>query len=85
MTDKDGSRVPGLEARMVSREHDDLIYLANESGREIDFIIEKDAESYSSIRELRSLRYYKEPAGTIAEDQVLIFSFQRNPADKYQS
>jgi len=85
VTDKDGSRVPGLEARMVSREHDDLIYLANESGREIDFIIEKDAESYSSIRELRSLRYYKEPAGTIAEDQVLIFSFQRNPADKYQS
>ena len=83
VTDINGRRVLGLEARMVRRQHDDLIYLANESGRDIDFNIEINHNIYYKIRELRMLKYYEKPSGRIEEGQVLLFSFQKNPADKF--
>ncbi len=80
VTDSDGKRVPGLEARLVRREFDDLVYLANESGKNIEFKIETDRR-YSAIRELRSLKYFDRAMGEIENSQVLLFSFQEDPGE----
>ncbi|HML46040.1 MAG TPA: hypothetical protein PKE04_04745 [Clostridia bacterium] len=74
-----GSRVPGLEARLVRRKHDDLVYLANGSGAPLEFSVETD-RAYSRIRELRSLEYYGKAEGVLEKDQVLLFSLQADPA-----
>jgi beta-galactosidase GanA len=78
VTDSEGRRVPGLEARLVRRKIEDLVYLANESGKSIEFTIETDRH-YSALRELRSLQYFDEAGGTIENGQVLLFSFQEDP------
>lgn len=81
VVDNDGERVGGLEARLVRREFDDLVYIVNGSGADVEFIIETD-RPYHMIRELRSLKYYPGPSGKIKKDDVLIFSFKENPQVK---
>lgn len=73
VTDSSGKRIPGLEARLLRREHDDLVYLVNESGHDTDFVIKTDRDIHR-VRELRSLNDYDTPTGRIASDQTLLFS-----------
>jgi hypothetical protein len=82
VTDSEGNRVQGLETRLVRRFHDDLIYLVNESGRDIEFKIET-SRPFCKIRELRSLKYYNSPTGCIENGQVLLFSFQEDPVARF--
>ncbi|WP_165822352.1 beta-galactosidase [Paenibacillus montanisoli] len=83
VTDEDGRRVSGLEARLVRRRHDDLVYLVNESGRTVDYRIQTD-RAIHEIRELRSLKYYKEAAGQIKDGQTLLFSLREDPSVRFQ-
>jgi len=78
VTDINGNRVLGLEARLARRKFDDLIYVSNESGKDLDFVIQTTRPFYR-IREMRSLEYYDKPQGTIKNGEVLIFSFQEDP------
>jgi len=78
VTDPAGNRIMGLEARLVKRKFDALVYLANESGRDVDFKIETEIE-YHTIRELRSMEYYAAPSGHILNGQVMLFSFIEDP------
>ncbi|WP_308638358.1 beta-galactosidase [Paenibacillus silvisoli] len=82
VTDADGNRIPGLEARLVRRQHDDLVYLVNESGKDAEFRIQTDRPIHE-IRELLSLQYVKAAAGRIAKDQTLLFSLREDPAVRY--
>ncbi|MCL2526861.1 MAG: beta-galactosidase [Defluviitaleaceae bacterium] len=75
VTDKAGNRVAGLEARMVQRNGDVLVYVSNEGGGEVEFFIQTD-KPYQKVRELRAMEYYEEAAGVIKPDQVLLFSFK---------
>lgn len=77
----EGERVLGLEARLVRRLHEDLVYVANESGRELDFRIET-GRPVDEIRELRSLRYYPEAGGTIRHEETLLFSLREDPTPR---
>lgn len=77
VTDMDGRRVAGLEARLVRRKFADLVYLANESGKSVAFRIET-GRRYSAVRELRSLKYFDTPSRVIEHQQVMIFSLQED-------
>lgn len=79
VTDPEGKRIPGLEARLARREHDDLVYLVNQSGKPADYRIRTD-RSVHRIRELLSLDYYKEASGRIEDKQTLLFSLGEDPA-----
>jgi beta-galactosidase GanA len=83
VTDRSGQRVPGLEARLVRRKHDDLVYIANESGRDIDFTIQTD-RAVHKIRELRSLDDYPAPEGTIRCGETLLFSLREDPTLRFR-
>jgi len=75
VTDKAGNRVAGLEARMVQREDDVLIYVSNEGGGELEFFIQTE-KPYCTVRELRAMECYEEACGVIGADQVLLFSLR---------
>ena len=79
VTDLEGCRIDGLEARLVRREFEDLVYLVNGSGRDVDFTINVD-RICQKVRELRRLKYYSKPSGTIKKGDVLIFSLQQDPS-----
>ncbi|CAK4863927.1 unnamed protein product [Aphanomyces euteiches] len=78
VTDLNGERVMGLEARLIRRKHDDLVYVANESGRAVSFIIHTDRPMHQ-IRELRSLQYFTKPEGLIQNQETLLFSLREDP------
>lgn len=82
VTDPDGRRVEGIEARLARREFDDLVYIVNGSERDVEFVIKTDRPVHR-IRELRSLRYWPGLSGKIKKDDVLIFSLQENPSARY--
>jgi hypothetical protein len=84
VADRSGRRVPGLEARLVRRKHDDLIYVANESGEDIDFTIQTDRPVHE-IRELRSLAYYPAPEGRIRRGETLLFSLREDPTVRFRN
>jgi beta-galactosidase GanA len=72
VTDLEGNRIKGLEARLVRRKFDDLVYIANESGKMVDFKIETD-RPWHTVREMRSLQYYDTASGRLEKDQVSLF------------
>ena len=74
----DGRRVLGLEARLIRRRDDDLVYVANTASKEYRFRVETD-RPWHRVRELRSLKYWTEPAGVIPPKQTLLFSLQEDP------
>lgn len=78
VTDALGNRVAGLEARLVRRQYDDLVYLANGSGQATTFRFETD-RPYQGIRELRSMRFFASAEGVLENDQVLLFSLRIDP------
>lgn len=80
----DGRRVLGLEARLVRRRHDDLVYVVNTTAEEARFRIETD-RPWHRVRELRSLRYWTEPAGVIPASQTFLFSLLEDPRTRVQS
>lgn len=79
VTDPKGNRVPGLEARLVRQKYKDLVYLANETGRDVDFVIHTNRPFYK-VRELRSLNYWQDAKGTIPKNQTYIFALMINPS-----
>ncbi|WP_127579438.1 beta-galactosidase [Paenibacillus koleovorans] len=79
VTDQTGQRVQGLEARLVRRKNDDLVYIANESGQPVEFRLETNRQ-VDEIRELRSLRYYDRPEGLVGDKETLLFSLRENPS-----
>ncbi|WP_127583312.1 alpha-amylase family protein [Paenibacillus koleovorans] len=79
VTDLEGNRVVGLEARLVRRKHDDLIYVANESGRTVSFRLHTE-RSCQRIRELRTSREYSAPEGSIKHKETLLFALSEDPS-----
>lgn len=79
VTDMEGKRVVGLEARLVRRKHEDLVYVANESGGTVSFQLHTN-RSCQRIRELRSSKEYAVPVGTIAHKDTQLFSLQEDPS-----
>lgn len=82
VTDRAGRRIPGVEARLVRRKHDDLVYVANESGAEAEFVISTDRPIHA-VRELRSLAYFPSAEGTIRDKETLLFSLQEDPSVRF--
>ncbi len=78
------ARIPGLEARLSRRTHDDLVYVANESAQRVDFEITTDRPVHE-IRELRTMQYYREPRGSIDPGDLLIFSLREDPSVRVRS
>ncbi|MBO9610460.1 MAG: hypothetical protein J7639_31155, partial [Paenibacillaceae bacterium] len=82
ITDPLGKRIDGLEARLVRRQHDDLVYIANESGRPVRFVLHTDRPVHR-IRELRSLQYWQQPEGDIHNGETLLLSLMEDPAIRF--
>lgn len=82
VTDPEGNRIEGLEARLVRRRHDDLVYVANESGRPVRFALHTDRPVHR-IRELRSLQYWQRPEGDIRDRETLLLSLMEDPAIRF--
>ena len=78
VTDTNGNRVPGLEARLVRRRNDDLVYIANEGTQPAEFYITTD-RPIDRVRELRSMEYYDKPTGILQPDECVLFALQENP------
>ncbi|MHA6485006.1 beta-galactosidase [Paenibacillus sp. strain BS8-2] len=83
VTDPEGKRIPGLEARLARREHDDLVYLVNQSGMPADYRIQTNRPVHQ-VRELLSLDYYTEASGRIEDKSTLIFSLREDPATRWR-
>ncbi len=78
LTAPDGSRLSGVEARLVHTTYHDLVYLANETQHDIEFRLETD-RSYTQIRELRSLAYWDQAAGLLPARRTLLFKLMVDP------
>jgi len=83
VTDLDGNRVLGLEARLVRRENDDLVYISNEGPDPAEFRITTN-RPVDRIRELRSMEYYDKPEGVLQPDECLLFTLQENPRKRIE-
>jgi len=78
VTDADGNRIHGLEARLVRRKNNDLVYISNETDREQSFRIETD-RPIDSICEMRSMEVYDKPEGVLKPLQCMLFMFRESP------
>ena len=84
LTAPDGSRLSGVEARLVHTQYYDLVYLTNETSHDIEFTL-KTNRPYQKVRELRSLSYWDTPTGTLAAHRTLLFKLMLDPTQEAQS
>jgi len=80
VTGPQGESLAHLECRVVHTKFHDLIYLVNEAELDVAFRIRSERPCYR-IREMRSLKYWDEPAGVIPGRQTLLFKFMEDPVD----
>jgi hypothetical protein len=78
VTSEDGRRILGLECRLARRTHDDLVYLANETDRDIQYSLETN-RPITGIRELTSLKYQAKPAGTVPAGRTIMLALAEDP------
>lgn len=83
VADTQGNRINGLEARLIRRRLEDLVYVVNTTDREIRFTMKTD-RPFIKIRELRSLAYWPKPEGVIPARQTLLFAFYEDQVKKAQ-
>jgi hypothetical protein len=74
----DGRRILGLECRLARRTHDDLVYLANETDKDIQYSLETNRQ-ITGIRELTTLKYQAKPAGTVPAGRTIMLSLAEDP------
>ena len=78
VTDIDGNRIHGMEARLVRQRNRDLVYISNETEQEQTFRIETD-RPIDGICEMRSTEVYKKPEGVLKPLQCMLFAFNESP------
>ena len=78
VTDANGNRIHGLEARLVRRRNDDLVYISNETKSVKSFRIETN-RPIDGICELRSMEIYDKPEGVLKPLQCMLFKFSESP------
>lgn len=78
VTDPQGNRLAGVEARLVRRKHDDLVYIANTGEAAVHYVIRTDRR-IDGVRELRSLVYMDRAEGIAEAGATLLLSLREDP------